>query len=61
MRPRNMRNDQSSTPAVAPEEGGGTSEELVYRLRQQELTAEFGRYALRTHDTPSLLQEAARI
>lgn len=56
-----MRNDQSSTPAVAPEEGGGTSEELVYRLRQQELTAEFGRYALRTHDTPSLLQEAARI
>ncbi|MDQ1902660.1 histidine kinase dimerization/phosphoacceptor domain -containing protein [Paracoccus sp. WLY502] len=46
-----MRNDQASAP----------SEELAYRLRQQELTAEFGRYALRTHDTPSLLQEATRV
>ena len=56
-----MRNDQASTPAVAPEEGGDSSEELAYRLQQQELTAEFGRYALRTHDTPSLLQEATRV
>lgn len=56
-----MRNDQASAPAVAPEEGGDTAEELAYRLRQQELTAEFGRYALRTHDTPSLLQEATRV
>lgn len=56
-----MQNDKASTPAVAPEQGGGTAEELAYRLRQQELIAEFGRYALRTHDTLSLLQEASRI
>ncbi|MBM3605431.1 MAG: GAF domain-containing protein [Alphaproteobacteria bacterium] len=56
-----MRNDQASTAAVAPELGGNTAEELAYRLRQQELTAEFGRYALRTHDTGALLQEATRV
>ncbi|AYF00441.1 histidine kinase [Paracoccus yeei] len=56
-----MRNDQASAPPLAPEEGGDVSEELAYRLRQQELTAEFGRCALRSHDTSSLLQEATRI
>lgn len=56
-----MRNDQASAPAVAPEEGGDAAEQLAYRLRQQELTAEFGRYALRTHDTGALLQEATRV
>lgn len=47
--------------AIAPEEGGNTAEELTYRLRQQELTAEFGVFALGTHDVQALLQEATRI
>jgi two-component sensor histidine kinase len=36
------------------------AEELAYRLRQQQLTAEYGRFALRTHDLAALLQEATR-
>ncbi len=56
-----MSNDNTTASAAAPEEGGDTSEELAYRLRQQELVSEFGRYALRTHDTNALLQEASRI
>lgn len=56
-----MRNDNASIPAVAPEKGGDAAQELAYRLRQQELMSEFGRYALRTHDTNALLQEATRV
>jgi len=48
-------------PAVAPEQGGSVAEELAYRLRQQQLTAEYGHFALRTHDTAALLQEATRV
>ncbi|CAO4150918.1 sensor histidine kinase [Methylorubrum extorquens] len=48
-------------PAVAPEQGGSVAEELAYRLRQQQLAAEFGHFALRTHDTAALLQEATRV
>ncbi|WP_410218481.1 sensor histidine kinase [Paracoccus sp. (in: a-proteobacteria)] len=50
-----------AAPAVAPEQGGGAAEELAYRLRQQQLAADFGLYALRTRDTDALLQEATRI
>jgi two-component sensor histidine kinase len=48
-------------PTVAPEQGGSVAEELAYRLRQQQLTAEYGHFALKTHDTAALLQEATRI
>lgn len=56
-----MSDDHMTAPAVAPEQGGGAAEELAYRLRQQQLAADFGRYALRTHDTGALLQEATRV
>lgn len=52
-------------------QGAGTSilskyidlnaDELAYRLRQQELIADYGRFALNTRDVPSLLQEATRV
>jgi two-component sensor histidine kinase len=55
-------NDQTRpAPAIAPEQGGDVTEELAYRLRQQQLTAEFGLFALKTHDVQELLQEATRI
>ena len=47
--------------AAAPEQGGTAAEELAYRLRQQELAAEYGRFALQTHDRATLLQEATRV
>ena len=53
--------DDNAPTAVAPERGGSVAEELAYRLRQQQLTAEFGHFALRTHDTAALLQEATRV
>lgn len=56
-----MHDDHATAPAVAPEQGGGAAEELAYSLRQQQLTAEYGRFALRTHDTAALLQEATRV
>ena len=56
-----MHNDDATAPAVAPEQGGGAAEELAYRLRQQQLTAEYGHFALRTRDTAALLQEATRV
>lgn len=56
-----MRDDESAASAAAPEEGGTTVQELAYRLRQQQLTAEFGQFALKTHDIEALLQEATRI
>lgn len=52
---------QDTISAIAPEQGGGAAEELAYRLRQQQLASEFGYFALVTHDTPSLLQEATRV
>lgn len=36
-------------------------EELEQRLSQQALVAEFGRFALRSHDLPAILQEACRV
>jgi len=47
--------------AVSPEQGGTTAQELAYRLRQQQLMAEFGLFALMTRDVQALLQEATRI
>jgi len=38
-----------------------STDELAYRLRQQELLAEFGRIALEARDFMSLLQEATRL
>lgn len=37
------------------------SDELAYRLRQQQLVADFGYYALKTEALPALLQEATRV
>lgn len=56
-----MVHKRKLAPAIAPEQGGGAAEELAYRLRQQQLTAEFGLYALKTLDVSALLQEATRI
>ncbi|TGN42983.1 histidine kinase, partial [Paracoccus liaowanqingii] len=56
-----MDKDHVDAPAVAPETGGGPAEELEYRLRQQQLAAEYGAYALRTHDLGALLHEATRV
>jgi len=48
----------SDTPAVPPEQGGAAAEDLAYRLCQQRLLADYGRFALKTHDLDLLLQEA---
>lgn len=53
--------NDTAGPPVAPEIGGSAAEELAYRLRQQELAAEYGRFALKTHNTAALLQEATRV
>ena len=56
-----MNFERRAAPAIAPEQGGTTAEELTYRLRQQRLTAEFGLFALKTHDVQALLDEATRV
>ncbi|CAM3288915.1 sensor histidine kinase [Paracoccus nototheniae] len=56
-----MDNNRISDADRAAGQGGGSNEELAYRLQQQRLIAEYGRYALRTHDIPMLLQEATRV
>lgn len=56
-----MSFDKPAALAVPPEQGGGAAEELAYRLRQQQLSAEFGLFALKTHDVAALLQEATRV
>ena len=56
-----MDNDRTSDADRAAGQCGGSNEELAYRLQQQRLTAEYGRYALQTHDIPALLQEATRV
>ncbi|QDA36163.1 GAF domain-containing protein (plasmid) [Paracoccus liaowanqingii] len=56
-----MDKDHVDAPAVAPETGGSPAEELEYRLRQQRLAAEYGAFALRTHDLGALLHEATRV
>ena len=56
-----MTADRSMPPGVPMEQGGGAAEQLAYRLRQQELTAEFGLFALRTRFIDTLLQEATRV
>jgi two-component sensor histidine kinase len=38
-----------------------TPDELSYRLRQQELLSEFGKFCLRTHDVSAVLHEATRV
>nr|WP_309301467.1 histidine kinase dimerization/phosphoacceptor domain -containing protein [Pseudomonas syringae] len=53
--------DASNIMPVPPEEGARADDELAYRLRQQQLTAEFGIFALKTHATAELLQEATRL
>jgi two-component sensor histidine kinase len=52
---------EDSKSPIPPEEGGSVSQELAYRLHQQELSAAFGLFALKTHDIPALLQEATRV
>lgn len=56
-----MSSNQYGVSATSPEEGGSAVEELAYRLRQQQLTAEFGLFALKTSATGDLLQEATRL
>jgi two-component sensor histidine kinase len=55
-----MITEPPKTVTNAPEQGSA-AEELRYRLRQQQLTAEFANFALQTHDLQSLLQEATRV
>lgn len=56
-----MTGEKPTPPAAPPEQGSGAAEELAYRLRQQQLTAEFGLFALQTHHIGALLQETTRI
>jgi len=55
-----MNSNLDGAQPIAPEQGGGVADELAYRLRQQQLTARFGLFALKTHDIDALLQEATR-
>ncbi|WP_309084462.1 histidine kinase dimerization/phosphoacceptor domain -containing protein [Chelativorans sp.] len=55
-----MTFEQAPRGSIAPEKGSA-AEELEYRLRQQQLAAEYALFALRTHDVQSLLQEASRV
>lgn len=72
---RTMKSDSSSRLGVAkthpgwrrefgnstsPRSRSDTSEQLAYRVRQQQLTADFGLFAFKTHDIPTLLHEATR-
>jgi two-component sensor histidine kinase len=52
--------DHPAEDTNSPERGSAT-EELQYRLQQQQLAAEFALFALQTHDVQKLLQEATRI
>jgi PAS domain S-box-containing protein len=57
-----MSYDQRETPSGAsPEQREGTTDELAYRLRQQEIMAQFGLLALEASEFASLLQEATRL
>jgi len=56
-----MNDHHVGAAPIPPEQGGAPNEELAYRLAQQQLTAEFGRFALRIRDTATLLQEATRM
>ncbi len=53
-----MSADHYNAAPVPPEQGAANAEELAYRLRQQQLTADFGLLALKNHDAALLLQEA---
>jgi two-component sensor histidine kinase len=55
-----MHDSDATAPAGVPAQDGASGE-LAYRLRQQQLTAGFGHFALRTHDLAVLLQEATRV
>jgi len=56
-----MNDHHADAAPIPPEQGAAPTEELAYRLQQQQLTAEFGRFALRYRDTATLLQEATRM
>jgi hypothetical protein len=53
-----MHSNLDGAEPISPEQGGDAADELAYRLRQQQLTARFGLFALKTHDIDALLQEA---
>jgi two-component sensor histidine kinase len=55
-----MHSNPDGAQPIAPEQGGDPADELAYRLRQQQLTAWFGLFALKSHDLDTLLQEATR-
>lgn len=53
--------DNFQADASNAEDRVSAAQQLAYRLWQQQLTAEYGRFALKCHDTSELLHEAARI
>ena len=55
-----MNSNLDGAQPIAPEQGGDAADELAYRLRQQQLSARFGLFALKTRNIDALLQEAAR-
>ena len=55
-----MRDTHIAEAPITTAPNPGVADELAYRLRQQELTARYGHFALKTHDTAALLQEATR-
>jgi two-component sensor histidine kinase len=52
--------ERPEIPANSPEHGDA-AEELQYRLDQQQLTSEYATFALKTHGSQTLLQEATRV
>lgn len=56
-----MNDHDMAGGAIPPEKGGDAADELAYRLRQQELIARFGRFALGDRNFDALLQEATRL
>lgn len=46
---------------LTPPGRDGAAEELQYRLGQQQLSTEYGLFALQTHDAGALMQAAARL
>jgi PAS domain S-box-containing protein len=57
-----MNHEQPGGPVGrSPEQGGTSADELAYRLRQQEIIAQFGLLALEAPDFATLLQEATRL
>ncbi|WEX11627.1 histidine kinase dimerization/phosphoacceptor domain -containing protein [Chelativorans sp. AA-79] len=55
-----MASGSSGNDDIVPERAT-VAEELAYRLRQQQISAEYALFALKTHDVQALLQQASKL